>query len=49
MANEMKKPTYAGRIKNTAAQEVKAIFPASQGKKGTVSKGNDLRTKGGNK
>ena len=36
---------YAGKIKNTGAQEVKAPF-ANKGKKGTTkaTTGNDLRT-----
>lgn len=43
------KKTYAGKIKNTANQEVKALFPAGKGKSGKVTKGTDLRSKGGKK
>lgn len=36
---------YAGRIKNTAGQEVKAPFAQSGGgKKSTIIKGTDLRS-----
>lgn len=44
-AKPMSKPTYAGSIKNTGTQVVKAPF-AQDGKKGTTVKkvGNDLRT-----
>ena len=46
----MKKPTYAGKIKNTGSQEVKALFPVEKGKGGKVHKGTDLRAgKGGKK
>lgn len=37
---------YAGKIKNTGAQVVKAPFPAGAVKKGTVHKGTDLREGG---
>lgn len=45
----MKKPTYAGRIKNRGSQTVEAVFPNESGKKGIVKKGDDLRAKGGKK
>ena len=46
----MKKPTYAGKIKNTGSQEVKALYPVEKGKGGKVHKGEDLRAgKGGKK
>lgn len=45
----MKKPTYAGKITNKGSQTVEAIFKQESGKKGIVKKGEDLRTKGGEK
>lgn len=43
----MKNGGYAGKIKNTGSQIVKAPFQQKAGKKGTVKEGGDLRTKGG--
>lgn len=36
--------SYAGKIKNQGAQEVKAIYPAEHSKGSKVAKGGDLRT-----
>lgn len=36
--------SYAGKIKNQGAQEVKAIYPAEHKKGSKVVKGGDLRT-----
>ena len=38
------KSAYAGRIKNSGAQVVKAPFQSTDVKKGTVRTGKDLRT-----
>lgn len=39
-----KRPGYAGEIKNTGSQYVKAPFATEHKSTGTVKKGNDLRT-----
>lgn len=39
----MKEKTYAGRIKNTAAQFVKALFETEKSKAGKKTVGGDLR------
>lgn len=45
MAKNSNVSGYAGKIKNTGTQEVKAIFPTgSGGKHSKVIKGKDLRT-----
>ena len=44
----MEKKGYAGSIKNSGVQVVKAPFSdRGKGGKGTVKNGGDLRTKGG--
>ncbi len=40
----MSKATYAGAVKNTSAQEVKAPLPQKAPKGGRVKQGTDLRT-----
>lgn len=35
--------TYAGRIKNTGAQKVDALFATGKKRTGVVKKGDDLR------
>lgn len=42
-----KKGSYVGKISNKGAQVVKAPLAQSAGKKPTVKKGGDLRSKGG--
>lgn len=39
----MKEKTYAGKIKNTAAQYVKALFETEKKKMGKKTVGGDLR------
>ena len=39
----MKEKTYAGRIKNSAAQYVKALYETKAGKTGKKTVGGDLR------
>lgn len=43
------KPTYAGKIKNSGSQEVKALFETPKGKASVKKSGEDLRVKGGRK
>lgn len=39
-----KESGYAGQIKNTGSQHVKAPFPTGKKSTGTVKKGSDLRS-----
>lgn len=41
MANK----SYAGKVSNKGAQEVKALYPQGKPKGATVKKGGDLRSK----
>lgn len=36
--------SYAGRVKNTGAQSVQALYSQDRKKHGTVRRGEDLRT-----
>ena len=41
----MNKKSYEGKIKNSGAQKVEALFKTPAAKKGKVTTGNDLRSK----